>query len=316
VVDDCGNPASSGEVVASFSTGDPPLRLDNLQNGSWEATWQTQSVTASAQVSVTAKMGTPPIQGTTQASGALVTNASPPPHIAAGGVLNAASYKLNSALAPGSLVSIFGTNLADSLGQAQALPLPIDLNQTEVLVAGRSLPLVFVSPNQINAMIPYDLPVNSTSQMLVTRGPAISLPQPISILTTEGGIFTRDNSGTGPGIVVAVHRDGSQGLVDANTPVTAGDTLVIYATGLGDVDPRVLAGVPAPVSPLSTTVIPVTVTVGGVNAPVLFSGLTPGFTGLYQINATVPSGVQAGSAVPLVIMQGTNVSQPVQIAVK
>ena len=205
--------------------------------------------------------------------------------------------------------------LADSLGQAQALPLPIDLNQTEVIVAGRSLPLVFVSPNQINAMMPYDLPVNAISQMLVTRGPAISLPQPVSILKTASGIFTRDNSGAGFGIVVAVHKDGSSGLVGANAPVTAGDTLVIYATGLGDVEPRVLAGVPAGFSPLSTTVTPVTVAVGGVNAPVLFSALTPGFTGLYQINATVPSGVQPGSAVPLVITQGTNSSEPVQIAV-
>jgi uncharacterized protein (TIGR03437 family) len=315
VVDDCGNPMLSGTVAASFSTGDAPLQLQNLQSGGWEATWQTQFVATSVQVDVVARMGPPPISGTTQATGALVTNSIPPPSIAAGGVLNAASYQLNVPIAPGSLVSIFGTNLADTVAGASVLPLPTDLNQTEVLVAGQSLPLVFVSSTQINAMIPYNLPVNATSSMLVLHGPAVSLPVPISVLATQSGVFTRDGSGKGIGIIVAVQKDGTQTLVDANTPVNAGDTLVIYATGLGDVEPRVIAGSAAPLKPLSSTVTPVTVTIGQVSAPVGFAGLTPGFTGLYQVNATVPSGVPSGTA-PLVLTQGTVSSAPVQIAVK
>jgi uncharacterized protein (TIGR03437 family) len=78
----------------------------------------------------------------------------------------------------------------------------------------------------------------------------------------------------------------------------------------------VLAGAPAPVTPLSETVVPVTVKIGGVAAPVLFAGLTPGFTGLYQINVQVPSGIGAGSAVPLILTQGANSSPPVTIATR
>ncbi len=315
VVDDCGNPMTSGTVAASFSTGDAPLALENLDNGGWEATWQTQFVSAAAQISIAARMGPPTITGSTQATGTLVTNTSPPPSIAEGGVLNAASYARNAPIAPGSLVSIFGSNLADSVGKAAIFPLPTDLNQTEVLIAGQNLPLVFVSPNQINAMIPYDLPVNSASSMIVTHGPAISLPASVPVLPAQAGVFTRDNSGAGPGIVVVVHKDGSGVLVDASTPVSAGDTLVIYATGLGDVEPRVFAGTAAPLSPLSSTVTPVTVAIGQVSAPVLFAGLTPGYSGLYQINATVPGGVPSGT-VNLVITQGASSSAPVQIAVK
>jgi uncharacterized protein (TIGR03437 family) len=261
-------------------------------------------------------MGTPEIKGTAQITGGLLANPSPPPDIASGGVLNAASYSLNAPLAPGSLISIFGSHLADSLGKAQTFPLPSDLNTTEVIVGGQSLPLVFVSESQVNAIIPYDLPVNATQQVIVTRGSAISLPEPVSILASESGVFTRDNTGKGNGIVVAAYTDGSQALVDSTNPVKAGDVVVIYATGLGEVDPRVIAGTATPVSPLSYTVTPVTVTIGGVPAPVFFAGLTPGFAGLYQVNATVPGGVPPGSAVPLVISQGTNASQTVNIAIK
>ena len=316
VADDCGNPVTSGSVVASFSTGDAPLALRSLQNGSWGATWQSRIVSTQAQITIEASEGTPPIKGTTQISGGLGANQDPPPDVATGGVLNAASYTLNSPIAPGSLVSIFGTHLATQLAQATALPLPIDLNGTEVIAAGRNLPLVFVSENQINAMIPYDLPVNATHPLVVTRGGSISLPEPVSIFAEHGGVFTRDNSGTGAGIVVGVFSDGSQALVDATHPVKAGDVLVIYATGLGDVDPRVIAGAPAPVSPLSTTIDSVTATIGGVPASVIFAGLTPGFTGLYQVNAVVPAGVTPGSSVALVLTQGANPSPPVNLVVR
>ena len=113
------------------------------------------------------------VAGSAQITGGLLANQNPPPSIASGGVLNAASFSLQSPLAPGSLISIFGDNLADSLGKAPALPLPYDLNTTEVIIAGRSLPLVFVSKTQINAMIPFDLPVNATHQVIVTRGSTI-----------------------------------------------------------------------------------------------------------------------------------------------
>ena len=79
----------------------------------------------------------------------------------------------------------------------------------------------------------------------------------------------------------------------------AGEAIVIYCTGLGEVRPAVAAGVPAPLAPLSETIVAPVVTIGGVRAEVFYSGLTPLFAGLYQVNATVPAGV--GGTVAVVV---------------
>lgn len=76
------------------------------------------------------------------------------------------------------------------------------------------------------------------------------------------------------------------------------------------------AGFPAPLDPLSWTILPVSVKIGGVEATVLFSGLAPGFTGLYQVNVLVPSGVPTGNETPLVITQGEVTSPPVTVAIR
>jgi uncharacterized protein (TIGR03437 family) len=85
---------------------------------------------------------------------------------------------------------------------------------------------------------------------------------------------------------------------------------------LGDVDPRQIAGQQAPFTPLSQTLDSVKVTIGGLDAPVFFAGLTPGFTGLYQVNAYVPAGVAHGEDVPLVITQAGRSSPPVSLSIK
>jgi len=86
-------------------------------------------------------------------------------------------------------------------------------------------------------------------------------------------------------------------------PAVAGDILSIYCTGLGSTSPAVATGVPAPFSPLARVRTDVTVTLGGLPAPVSFAGLTPGLIGFYQINATVPAGITPGDTVPVVVSQ-------------
>jgi uncharacterized protein (TIGR03437 family) len=165
-------------------------------------------------------------------------------------------------------------------------------------------------------MIPYDLPINATHQLIVQRGTAISIPQPVNVLASQSGVFTKDLTGQGLGIVVKVANDGTQTVVGADNPATAYDALVIYCTGLGDVNPRQIAGQQVPFSPLSQTLDTVKVTIGGIDAPVFFAGVTPGFTGLYQVNAYVPTGVTPGNNVPLVITEAGRVGPPVTIPVK
>jgi adhesin/invasin len=241
-----------------------------------------------------------------------------PPQVAAGGVLNAASYSLQTPVAPGTIVSIFGSNLTDASGvlQAQGFPLPTELGGTSVTIGGEAVPPLVVSSGQINAMLPFDLAVNTSVPVVVTRHNAVSAPQPVSIVSSQPGMFTQSANGQGAGIVVIVHADGSQVVAGSANPAKAGDVLVIYCAGLGDVTPRLSAGTPAPPSPLSKTIDPVTVTIGGVNGAVFFAGPSPGFTGLYQVNATVPSGIAASQTAPLVLSQGGRASATVTIPIQ
>src|SRR5262249_59367004 len=133
-------------------------------------TWIAQNASASVNVTASAQAPDKSLTGSAQISGGLSKNANPPPVVADGGVLNAASYQLQASLAPGSLISIFGSLLAQGSVPAPALPLTNSLAGTSVTIAGRSVPLLFAGPTQVNAMIPYDLPINATHQVIVQRG--------------------------------------------------------------------------------------------------------------------------------------------------
>ena len=317
VVDDCGQPLTAGSVTASFSNNDPPVNLTSLRDGRWSGTWKAQNgAGASVTITAAARSADGSLTGSAQISGGLQINSNPPPVVAPGGVLSAASYSLQAALAPGALVSVFGSLFAPQETKVESLPLPVTLGVTTVTIAGRKLPLLYIGPAQMNAMIPFDLPINATHQVVVQRGTAISIPEPIGVVSSQSGVFTRDLTGKGAGIVVRVTSDGKQALVGTDNPAHAFDALVIYCSGLGDVDPQQIAGSAAPPTPLSRALDTVKVTIGGIDAPLIFAGLTPGFTGLYQINAYVPVGVTPGDNVPLIITQAGRSSPPVTISVR
>jgi uncharacterized protein (TIGR03437 family) len=313
VVDDCGNPAITGSVVASFSNGDPPISLTSLKNGMWSGTWVLRAPLAQTTVSASAQSFTPSGQVLTGSASVIGGGQANPlvPIVTSGGIVNAASFSANTTLAPGVLVSIFGTSLASQTASATTLPLPNQLADTSVLIAGQTTPLLYTSSGQVNAQLPSGLPQNSTQQVIVMRGSTISTPQLITLSSAQPAVFTVDGSGAGQGIVIA-----GTSLANAGNPATAGEVVVIYATGLGNTTPSVPDGTPAPSSPLATLNDPVTVQIGGVNANVQFAGLAPGFVSLYQVNAVVPTGVSAGNAVPVVLTVDGQTSPPVTIAVK
>jgi len=109
-----------------------------------------------------------------------------------------------------------------------------------------------------------------------------------------------------------VRADDNQ-LVTPTNPIHPHDIIVIYATGLGRTTPTIDSGMPSPVDPLSTAVIQPTVSLGGVPLDVLYAGLTPGYVGLYQINASVPGGVPQGLEIPLTINQGNSTTLMVRV---
>jgi uncharacterized protein (TIGR03437 family) len=186
---------------------------------------------------------------------------------------------------------------------------------TSVLIAGRPLPLLSVSEDRIDGILPYDIPVNTRHQLIVQRGTSTTLPEPITVAPAGPAIFTKDGTGRGQGMIYAVSADGNQTLADTASPVKAGEQILIECTGLGAVDRPSPAGTAAPETPAAQTVNAVTVTIGGVAARVTFAGLAPGSTGRYQIKAVAPAGVAVGDAVPVQVTVAGQASAPVTIAI-
>jgi uncharacterized protein (TIGR03437 family) len=315
VMDDCGNRLTSGTVVASFSSNDPSVTMQSIGNGQWAGTWLPHNLAGgSATVTLYASSPAPSVAGTAQISGQLTPNPTAPV-LAIGGEVSAAGLTATP-LAPGGFVSLFGSNLATGLNSAPSLPLPDMIAGTQVVLAGQALPLQFVSANQINAIVPYGLPVNAALQLSVQRNGYSSLPETVVLAAAQPAVFTQNQSGQGAGIVVDVKADGSSFEVTTAHPASAGDAVVIYCAGLGELQTTLAAGSAAPSSPLAWTANPVTVSIGGQTAKVLYAGLAPGFAGLYQVDAVVPAAVSTGADVPVVLTVAGISSAPVTIAIQ
>jgi uncharacterized protein (TIGR03437 family) len=312
VTDDCGSPSRTGSVVTSFSNGDPPLNLASQQDGHWSATWAPQNARSSSMVvTVIAQQPAANLQGTVQIGGSVPANPEIP---AVGAMVSSGSYSSQTSPSPGELVSIFGVKLADGIEFASTLPLKTQMQGGLLALGGRPLPIVYTSPNQVNAILPYGITPGMTYQLIATRGNRLSVPQSVTVVAAEPAIFSIDSSGKGQGDIFVYHSATEQILAAPGQPAQAGDILIIYCAGLGSVDPLIDAGVA--VDRLIQTANPIGLTIGGVQAQVLFSGLTGGLTGLYQVNAKMPDGVNPGDAVPVVLTLGNISSPPVSMAVR
>ncbi len=310
VVDDCGNPLVSGSVTVTFSSGDPALALESLNNGSWTATWNATHTASSVTITAQAQEVKPALTGTASIGGTLQANTATPA-VASGGVVGVFNAIANQPLAPGGYASIYGSNLSAGLNVSDKYPFSLQLGGTSVFLGDEQLPLQFTSAQQINVVVPYDVPVNSTRQLVVQNGSAISIPQSVVIAAAQPVILTSGASGAA--YIDVYKTDGTE--LPVNSPVTTGDVIVLYCSGLGAVSPPVAAGSPAPGSPLSHTVNPVTVTIGQTQAQVLFAGLVPTYAQLYQVNVQIPSSLPKGSAV-LTLSVGGQQSSPVSITVQ
>ena len=226
------------------------------------------------------------------------------PAVADGGVLNAASFAKGTPVSPGSLVSIFGTELAAGLAQADSVPLSTTLADVKVTFNGIPAPLQFVSQNQINAEMPWDvLPKGVSSgvaDVVVTRGGKASAAMMVQIGPSMPGIFSIP---PGAGYAIAINPDGSlaapNGAIPGfpTHPAKVGDPVILLATGLGAVDVPVANGAGSS-DKIRRTVITPGVFIGGQAASVGFSGLSPQFPGVNQLNVVVPS-VTSGDKLPV-----------------
>ena len=215
------------------------------------------------------------------------------PTIADHGVVNAAGFEAGKPVAPGSYISIFGSALSDTTDSAKTLILPLAIDYAmvsfDVPSANISAPghLVYVSPSQVNLQVPWELQGQSSAQVKVTidfsYGNVVTVP-----LSDYAPAFFE----IGGGNVAA--RDLSNNVIGASNPAKQGATVQFYLNGLGPVDHQPASGDPAPSSPLATCQSVPSVSIGGKTANSSFCGLAPGFPGLYQINAVIPTGLTPG----------------------
>jgi uncharacterized protein (TIGR03437 family) len=250
-----------------------------------------------------------------------LTVAAPGPPLAfAGGVVNNGTFGSGEPLAQGDIVAVFGSQFTYDAPQGAAkLPLQMTLNGVQVLVNGTAAPIYYVSPGQINFEIPIDASTTNGgggTVQVVRNG-------------TPGNLVYVDINARAPRFITF---DGGYGIMTTpagaltgipGSPVKIGDTIVIYALGLGPTAPPVASGTASPSSP-PVTVPGTTQVCFGVETPfhkapcatALFSGLTPGFVGLYQINVTIPAGIPSGNSTVSLLLVDNVESTPVQLAVQ
>ncbi len=297
ITDDCGVTVTNATVTAVFSNGDPPITLANVGGGTYSGTWRPAS--AASLVLLEIRAATPslllgidyePIQVLPDTA----------PVVATGGVVHTPTLA-GGALAPGSLVTVFGQNLATALATASSVPLSVTLAGSSLNIGGVSTPLFSVATGRIDAQIPFGLPTNSRLQAYVQTPTGVSVPETITLIPAAPALFSDV-------------RNSDLTVNSPTNPALTGQTIIVYAGGLGPTSPAVAAGAATPATPTSNVTTPVTATVGGVAATVQFAGLVPGVVGRYQVNLTLP-GV-AGVGVPVVLTQNGVASNAVPVTVQ
>jgi uncharacterized protein (TIGR03437 family) len=231
--------------------------------------------------------------------------ATTPPSVNSGGVLNDAGFTVGAPIAPGSIAAVFGSGFGAST------------DGVTVLVGGIAAPLFGVYATQVNFQVPWQLTGQTQTTLTVTKGGLTSPSITVPVAGSAPGIFLLNSAGQAAAEIAGTTSIAAPaGAFTGSRPAQPGEYITLYCTGLGVVTNQPATGALATASPLSSASGgPVTVSIGGVNASASFSGLAPGFLGLYQVNVQMPSSVPIGSAVPLTISIGGKTSNQASIAV-
>jgi uncharacterized protein (TIGR03437 family) len=213
--------------------------------------------------------------------------------------VNAASFTRGAPVAPGSIASLFGKLSGSQTVSAGGYPLPSKLGDTEVLLAGKTVPLFYVSSGQVNLQVPAG---QAPGQVLaeVRVGGQVVARNPVTVIPSAPGVFAVAN------------QDGR--VNTAVLPAHLGEVLHIYGTGQGPVTPPVDDGTAAPSKPLSTSPNIPNVFLAERQLAILYNGLAPGFAGVWQLDVAIPKDGPTGPSLVLSVMNGV-VSNPISVAV-
>jgi uncharacterized protein (TIGR03437 family) len=323
VTDNCGNGQTAAYVAAQGPLGGSDIPMRSIGGGFYESSYVPPAA-GSTSLTVSAASGS-----LIPAQSAMPLGVAPNPVLSnlpsTGAIVNAASYAGGS-LAPGSIISLFGSNIVSQAAGATSVPLPTSIQGASLLVGGSAVPLFYAGNGQINAQLPFQLNAYGQTQVLlqVAVGNQLAIStSPLTILmgAVQPAIFSINASGAGQGAIQIANTSTfaapSGSITGASaSPAAIGQYVTIYCTGLGGVSNPPAAGAASLASPLSSVLVTPTVTIGGQPAPVSFAGLAPSFVGLYQVNVQIPPGVASGNAIPLVVSQNGVVSNTVTLAIQ
>lgn len=248
--------------------------------------WTTGSITVPITLTVTPTGASPPVMS------AIVSAASATP----------------SAIAPGEIISIFGTGI----GGAPASPqldasgkVATTLSQTQVLIGGVAAPLIYASGSQANVIVPFEVGTTGVAKVQVISGGFASETWDVPLAPAAPSVFTSNSTGLGQ--AAALNQDNS--INSASNPAARGTVIQLYATGGGATRPAGVTGTLAPTG--ENLAQSAKVTIGGVDAAVQYAGSAPGeVEGLIQINAMIPQNIAPSSSAPVALTIG-NVTSPI-----
>jgi uncharacterized protein (TIGR03437 family) len=228
------------------------------------------------------------------------------------GVLNAASLAV-APVAPGEIITLIGSGIGPRTPQTPTSASATSLAGTSVLFDGTPAPLLYVAPNQINAIVPYEIYAKANTELKITFQEQTVAAVSLTVGTVAPAIFTVNNSGAGQGAIL------NQDLTNnsATNPAEKGSIVALFATGAGQTDPAGKDGQLAS-DVLPKPLLPVAVRIGGIDAELQYAGAAPGLiAGLIQVNAKIPENAPSGTAIPIELIVG-QVSSPtgVTLAIK
>jgi uncharacterized protein (TIGR03437 family) len=229
------------------------------------------------------------------------------------GVLNAGSL-VSGPVAPGEVITLIGAGIGPSSVQSQlGSPTSTVLGGTTLLFDGTPAPLFFVSTNQINAIVPYEVFGNATTQLQIASQGQIVAGLNLSTTSAAPAIFTVDATGAGQGAIL--NQDSS--VNSPLNPASKGSVISIFATGAGQTDPPGIDGQVASAL-LPTPLLPVSVRIDGIDAETTYAGAAPEIVaGVLQVTCVVPTNAGSGPSVPIVLTVGSSSSQTgVTVAIK
>ncbi|MGO9967512.1 MAG: S8 family serine peptidase [Bryobacteraceae bacterium] len=233
------------------------------------------------------------------------------PTLATGGVVDNAAYL--PTIAPGSYVTLFGSNLTDYTASNTFNNLALQLDTVTVsfdVGNGVTYPgyPVYISPGQVNVFAPWELQGYSSAQVKVTSDTGYSSNVvTVSIANSSPAFF---------GDAAAIATDLSYNLITTSNAAKRGSTILLWMNGLGPVTNQPYSGVPAVASPLSSTTTTPAVTIGGQKATVVYAVLAPGTPGEFQVAVTVPANATTGSAVPISLSVGGKTTEAATLPVQ